>query len=84
MNIDSFGIRIPADIKVLTNRTEVWSKKLEIENHAKTMLGGIAQNEMDLDAEMRAFELEQIKKIESLVKEYRALIRIGLKYKDAQ
>ena len=53
MNIDSFGIRIPPNVKVLTNRAEVWSKAIEIFDHMQVNLGRIAQNEMDLDLEMK-------------------------------
>ena len=84
MNIDSFGIRIPPNVKVLTNRAEVWSKAIEIFDHVQVNLGRIAQNEMDLDLEMRRIELDAIVKLEQLTKEYRELIRAGLKYKDAE
>jgi len=39
---------------------------------------------MDLDLEMRRIELDAIVKLEQLTKEYRELIRAGLKYKDAE
>lgn len=84
MNIDSFGIRIPSKIKVLKNRDEVWKKAIELFDATHTGIGGIAQNEMDLDPEMLRAELENIKKLERLTKEYRELIRTGLKDKDAQ
>ena len=84
MNIDSFGVRIPPNVKVLTNRAEVWSKAIEIFDHVQINLGRIAQNEMDLDLEMRKIELDAIEKTELLLKEYRLLIRTGLKYKDEQ
>ena len=84
MNIDSFGVRIPQSVKVLTNRAEVWSKAIEIFDHVQVNLGRIAQNEMDLDLEMRKMELDAIEKTELLLKEYRLLIRTGLKYKDEQ
>ena len=83
MNIDSFGIRIPPNVKVLTNRTAVWNKAIEIFDHVHQNVGRIAQNEMDLDLEMRRIELDAIVKLEQLTKEYRELIRVGLKYKDA-
>lgn len=83
MNIDGFGIRIPPNVKVLTNRIAVWNKAIEIFDHVHQNVGRIAQNEMDLDLEMRRIELDAIVKLEQLTKEYRELIRAGLKYKDA-
>ena len=84
MNIDSFGIRIQPNVKVLTNRVYVWNKAIEIFDHVHQNVGRIAQNEMDLDLEMRRIELDAIVKLEQLTKEYRELIRVGLKYKDAE
>jgi hypothetical protein len=69
---------------VLTNRIAVWNKAIEIFDHVHQNVGRIAQNEMDLDLEMRRIELDAIVKIEQLTKEYRELIRAGLKYKDAE
>ena len=84
MNIDSFGIRIPPNVKVLTNIIAVWNKAIEIFDHVHQNVGRIAQNEMELDLEMRRIELDAIVKLEQLTKEYRELIRAGLKYKDAE